>query len=1235
MDISGNNLISVAVDEATVADLAGVKNTGEIYADGGRVIMTAKVASDLVGHAVNNEGLVRANSIVEKDGAIFLTAIGGDISNSGVLDASAAAGSNVDGGGVLVYSDRDITLSSAAAIHARGDGDGSGGVVRVIAEEVLDFQEGASISVAGSPHSGGFVEVSGHTGLKLRGEVDLGSGGTLLIDPETLTINAGGGAPSGTLSASVGSAFIVGQLRAGNDVYLVASDSINASTDLTITAVTPTVVASSVGDLNLVIGTIVNDGPLGGPGSSQACSAAGFCFDGAGIGSFRINPDPDGSIKIDNVDFNLAGGLNINAGVFSGSVSIGDINVGGNVTITAGGDINFQGQVKAAAGGLSATAGNDITIIGGIGNTGDAIGLQPTPNTEPANLNAGNDINIEGDIIVGSHDINLNADVDGNNLGDVNIKGSVDEPRNVITAADLNVSGQNFNITGAEFGTVAVSTNQDVPVKVRADRVIVNINGDMTVKGGSVDLDAAPGGVGRPEVSVDTSVQINGTTLVEINADNLKVSGGTAGASAKTRVAAEVNADATIVGDSIDISVTRSISVIGGTAHAGGSWDNATAIIQAHADAKLLAASDLALDAGSVVVVSGGVADIGASIAVNGDNGMILATAKAGIGAVQDVRIDADNGFAIDGGIGGVSFDRADNEISASVDVVGAVIAAAGDVNLTVSGGGIKVQGGEVRAYASTSANPSGLSVGGNADAVLLAGIDGEIGDINFVEVGDNLSILGGFASATASCFSCNADASARATVDASGSVQVSNVDNDLNIIGGREAARAIGNTCTTCDAVADAGVLLSGDTVSVDIAGSILLADGMSIQGVDGGSAIIAAADFSAVASNGSIQLSGLLDNTGPGGGSAWSLQAGSDIDLNLDIGSLDARFDDGLDLSAAGDVNINGDIFLASHSLVLAANTDSTAGGDIDIIGSETGARRVDTEGSLDISGANVNLQDATVKGDSVQIIAGKDIDGSSTEIDAEGIYIAAGNDLQLINTTTTVGKGTAPGVVGDSLVLTILEELDISLPTNVDPNLKFEAGGSMVTGDVEVTAANAYLWFETDLLTVGDISAPEGALTVQYSPFTPTLEIAFENEPSASEAAGSQDTVQRIEGLEQVTYYNSSHIDSLPAMTTVVIGSEEQTGAMTVGAEGPIDIGANNILFLTVPDEVDSPDNVKTNGIVATSGIVKTIFIPPTADSTELEISTSADEEEEQEGESQLVAEPEGDHGMCTAL
>ena len=68
-------MISVAIDEAvtgTVIDADGnvfedaVLNAGEISADGGTVILTASVLENIFQKAVNNEGLIKANSLVEK-----------------------------------------------------------------------------------------------------------------------------------------------------------------------------------------------------------------------------------------------------------------------------------------------------------------------------------------------------------------------------------------------------------------------------------------------------------------------------------------------------------------------------------------------------------------------------------------------------------------------------------------------------------------------------------------------------------------------------------------------------------------------------------------------------------------------------------------------------------------------------------------------------------------------------------------------------------------------------------------------------------------------------------------------------------------------------------------------------------------------------------------------------------------------------------------------------------------
>jgi len=77
LDLVGDRLISYTVEEKTLAQLAGVSNTGQLMADGGRVFMTAKVAGDLAAMVVNSEGLVQAQSTVEHNGEIYLAAEGG------------------------------------------------------------------------------------------------------------------------------------------------------------------------------------------------------------------------------------------------------------------------------------------------------------------------------------------------------------------------------------------------------------------------------------------------------------------------------------------------------------------------------------------------------------------------------------------------------------------------------------------------------------------------------------------------------------------------------------------------------------------------------------------------------------------------------------------------------------------------------------------------------------------------------------------------------------------------------------------------------------------------------------------------------------------------------------------------------------------------------------------------------------------------------------------------------
>src|SRR5690606_19381466 len=147
LDIEGDGLVNFALDESALSEMAGVSNAGTILADGGTVLMSAKVANDLVATAVNNEGLIQAHSISERDGVIYLAAEGGDIVNAGTLDADGASGQ--DGGGIMLHGDANIDLKDGSVITAAGSGDASGGAIRVIAEDTLYFRENATIRATG------------------------------------------------------------------------------------------------------------------------------------------------------------------------------------------------------------------------------------------------------------------------------------------------------------------------------------------------------------------------------------------------------------------------------------------------------------------------------------------------------------------------------------------------------------------------------------------------------------------------------------------------------------------------------------------------------------------------------------------------------------------------------------------------------------------------------------------------------------------------------------------------------------------------------------------------------------------------------------------------------------------------------------------------------------------------------------------------------------------------------
>ncbi|MDF1817235.1 MAG: filamentous hemagglutinin N-terminal domain-containing protein [Immundisolibacteraceae bacterium] len=378
LDIAGDNLINFTVDAASVSELAGVDNAGDLYADGGRVIMTAEVADNLVNAAVNNSGRVQAQGVLEQDGAIYLVAHGGDVVNSGIVDASGPDG---DGGFVRIRSTDDVTLTSTSEINASG-GSGEGGFIRVVAEENLDFQAGATIDAQGAAgEQGGFVEVSGHGGLKLKGDVQVGKDGQLLIDPANLTVVGGAitGPTGSSAIANIGELFIETQLQSGANVALVASDSISfsgafAGNDLD----GVNGYGGSGGDLFIGIGNISVGSTLGFFSNTSPASFAG------GIPP-NYTADPSGSISLNGTNISVDGDLTLQAGTVSGNISSMASLAGNNIEISAAG-----GSIAPSSSSLNITATGDVDIT--------ATDITFSGSTANLSISASGSVNINTDI---------------------------------------------------------------------------------------------------------------------------------------------------------------------------------------------------------------------------------------------------------------------------------------------------------------------------------------------------------------------------------------------------------------------------------------------------------------------------------------------------------------------------------------------------------------------------------------------------------------------------------------------------------------------------------------------------------------------------------------------------------------------------------------------------------------------------------------------------------------------
>lgn len=238
--VTGGNFVASTRDTSNTAFMNGgpltfagtsagtVTNLGQITSTNGDVVLVGASVSNSGGISAANgtAGLVAANNVVLTDGtgpaglSVVPDATStGATTNSGTVKAAAvalaAAGGNVyalaGNTGSLIQATGTSSINgqvwlsapngttSITGSVAAANANGAGGTIKATGS-TLSIAATASLNAAPtkSGAAGGSIETSGGTITLANATVTAGSGGSWVIDPSNLTINAAGGATVGT-----------------------------------------------------------------------------------------------------------------------------------------------------------------------------------------------------------------------------------------------------------------------------------------------------------------------------------------------------------------------------------------------------------------------------------------------------------------------------------------------------------------------------------------------------------------------------------------------------------------------------------------------------------------------------------------------------------------------------------------------------------------------------------------------------------------------------------------------------------------------------------------------------------------------------------------------------------------------------------------------------------------------------------------------------------------------------
>ncbi|WP_233888764.1 two-partner secretion domain-containing protein [Paraburkholderia flagellata] len=558
LDFAGDGLTMLKINGPSAQ--ASLENTGTLAADGGQVLMSVQSADALASTVLNQSGVVRAQSIAERNGRIVLDggpqgvtqvagtldATGGtgltggqiDVTGQNVallsgarVDASGAAGGGrVRFGGGAGGGDSDIRNAQAiymapdAQIHADALASGPGGHLVAYAANTARLYGTLSARGGAQGGDGGMIETSGHyldtVGAKIDATAPKGAGGTWLIDPYNLEITSATSTDA-VFTPSTGAA-TPAMFAPGNADSTIAPSDISAqlTQGTSVTIATGTGGPGSGGNITLDSGELITKGANASAGDATLILSA--------ANSITLN----GSITSTSGRLNLIVDANL-SGATLGSHSI---TLSGGEILTNGGLVSIGvPQASVSTAGTTASDGASIYLSN---ERIDTSGLAPSGAYSGAVLIHGQGaypIPIPNTTTTYDDAVNIRLSQINTSAGLVDIEGSAGAGQAsrlggvfFSDRSSVTTSTGNIQIFGAAAGPVPDTSVPPSAGVYFGDASLTTSTGKIDIRGnyaGAVDggTDPTPGA----EFADSSSIHAMGDkTLVEITGSTNQVNPG-------------------------------------------------------------------------------------------------------------------------------------------------------------------------------------------------------------------------------------------------------------------------------------------------------------------------------------------------------------------------------------------------------------------------------------------------------------------------------------------------------------------------------------------------------------------------------------------------------------------------------------------------------------------------------------------------------------------------------------